>query len=357
MASVFLEAAIANAASVSHWAAANGVCLHGSGRKLYHNRPGQPLWSLTAKPTSTMNAQPIQMPQYPAPLGRLSTAADRAPQAERLRKSQVDRPQQQKLRLGTYNARSLLREHQRYLLIDSAAKIKYNVICLQETKTTTESHLRLNDGSLLALGKRNSNSVRGGMGFLIHKTTVANIKSIRFVSDRLAILILTFGKIELAVFNVYAPTSAASEDDHETFYEDLTTEYRKIRTTHKIIVGDFNAKVGKQDQNEPWVGSHGYGLRNEQGNRLIEFCADTKLYHMNSRFQKKASRKWTWKSPNGQSTTEIDHFLTNHPFLFEDVDVVGPFHTGSDHRLVRSVIRLNYNLGKKRCLELRTKLG
>ena len=53
---------------------------------------------------------------------------------------------------------------------------------------------------------------------------------------------------------------------------------------------------------------------------------------MNTMFQKKARRRWTWKSPNGVSKTEIDYLLTNRPDIVTDVTVINQVNIGSDHR-------------------------
>ena len=58
-------------------------------------------------------------------------------------------------------------------------------------------------------------------------------------------------------------------------------------------------------------------------------------------FQKKAGRRWTWKSPNGVTKTEIDYILTNRPDIVKDITVINQVNTGSDHRLVISNIKLD----------------
>ena len=69
----------------------------------------------------------------------------------------------------------------------------------------------------------------------------------------------------IAVIQVYAPTSNAEEAEVEWFYEDLQD---LLELTPKkdvlFITGDWNAKVGSQDT--PGVtGKFDLGLRNEQG--------------------------------------------------------------------------------------------
>ena len=74
------------------------------------------------------------------------------------------------------------------------------------------------------------------------------------------------------VIQVYAPTSNAEEAEVEWFYEDLQD---LLELTHKkdalFIIGDWNAKVGSRET--PGVtGKFGLGMRNEAGQRLIEFA-------------------------------------------------------------------------------------
>ena len=51
-----------------------------------------------------------------------------------------------------------------------------------------------------------------------------------------------------------------------------------------FIIGDWNAKVGSQEA--PGVpGKFGFGIRNEAGQKLIEFCQENILVIANTIFQ------------------------------------------------------------------------
>ena len=89
----------------------------------------------------------------------------------------------------------------------------------------------------------------------------------------------------ITVIQVYAPTSNAEEVEVEWFYEDLQD---LLDLTPKkdvlLIIGDWNAKVGSQET--PGVtGIFGLGIRNEVGQRLIEFCQENALVIANTLFQ------------------------------------------------------------------------
>ena len=80
----------------------------------------------------------------------------------------------------------------------------------------------------------------------------------------------------------YAPISNAEEAEVEWFYEDLQDLLELTsRKDVLVIIGDWNAKVGSQET--PGVtGKFGLGIRNEAGQRLIEFCQENALVIVNT---------------------------------------------------------------------------
>jgi len=59
----------------------------------------------------------------------------------------------------------------------------------------------------------------------------------------------------------------------------------------------WNAKVGSQET--PGVtGKFGLGIRNEAGQRLMEFCQENALVITNTLFQQHKRRLYTWTSPH-----------------------------------------------------------
>ena len=113
------------------------------------------------------------------------------------------------------------------------------------------------------------------------------------------------GKLSnITIIQVYAPTSIAEEADAERFYEDLqdllelTPKLTPKKDVH-FITRDWNAKVGSQET--PGVtGKFGLGIRNDAGQRLIEFCQENALVITNTLFQQHKRRLYTWTSPDGQ---------------------------------------------------------
>ena len=97
---------------------------------------------------------------------------------------------------------------------------------------------------------------------------------------------------------VYAPNSNAVEA--EKTYENLQ-DLLELTPQNDVlfIIGDWNAKLGSQET--PGVtGKFGLGVRNEAGQRLIEFCQENALVITNTLFQQHKRRLYTWTSPGGQ---------------------------------------------------------
>ena len=116
-------------------------------------------------------------------------------------------------------------------------------------------------------------------------------------------------RFNITVIQVYASTSNTEETEVERFYEDLQdllglTPKKDVLS----ILGDWNENVGSQET--PGVtGKFGLGVRNEAGQRLIEFCQDNALVIANTLFQPHKRRLHTWTSPDGQSRNQIDYIL------------------------------------------------
>ena len=111
----------------------------------------------------------------------------------------------------------------------------------------------------------------------------------------------------ITVIQAYAPTSNAEEA--EQFYENLQ-DLLELRAKKDVlfIIGDWNAKVGSQET--PGVtGIFGLGIRNEAGQRLIEFCQENVLVITKILFEQHKRRLYTWTSPDGQHRNQIDYIV------------------------------------------------
>ena len=114
----------------------------------------------------------------------------------------------------------------------------------------------------------------------------------------------------ITVIQVYAPTSNAEEAEVEWFHEDQQDllELTPKNKDFLFITGDWNAEVGSQEI--PGVtGNFGFGVQNEVGQRLTEFCQENTLVIANTLFQQHKRWFYAWTSPDGQCWNQIVIFF------------------------------------------------
>ena len=109
----------------------------------------------------------------------------------------------------------------------------------------------------------------------------------------------------------YAPTEEADTQTKDEFYEMLESTLSSChKSDMKIVLGDFNAKVGADNSNLTHVMGK-FGLPSnitDNGNRLIEMCSANQLYIGGTRFPHKKIHQYTWQSPDGRRN-QIDYIL------------------------------------------------
>ena len=248
--------------------------------------------------------------------------------------------------MACFNCRSISSQAQLSALIAEADRIQYDVIGLCETKRKDPFTATWNNGVGVYLGARKSDSISGGVGFLVNPSIVDRIKEVTFYSHRLGLLILkVYKKLDIAVFIAYAPTLEKDDEEHVEFYDDLRDVIRKSPCHYKVVLGDFNARVGPRQPGEWFVGPHSEDVRNAGGERLASFCETTRFYLANSFFTKPRGKRWTYLSVNGTSRHEIDYILSNRRII-TNVSVLPSFTIGSDHRLVRANVHFDQKVAK-----------
>jgi Reverse transcriptase (RNA-dependent DNA polymerase) len=259
-----------------------------------------------------------------------------------------------KIFVSTFNLRTLSTEAHFLEFENAISKIKYDIIGLCEIKRTGQNTITRNGNIFHYYGKNNK---RGSVGFFIKAKWSNNIKLFKDFSDRVTVVVLKVNEKEtLAIVQVYAPTSTADDKEMDAFYDDLQKAQTEFSTcTWQITIGDMNSKIGLRNVGEEdFMGQHGYGMRNERGDRMIRFARSNELYIANTIFKKRTAKRWTWKSPDGKTKNEIDFVLVKktQKAAVKNVEVLNNFHFQSDHRMVRmsfemKIKRKFYHTGKK----------
>ena len=112
---------------------------------------------------------------------------------------------------------------------------------------------------------------RNEIAIMVNKRIQNAVLGCNLKNDRMISVHLQGKPFNITVIQVQAPTSNTEEAEVEWYYEDLQD---LLELTPKkdvlFIIGDWNAKVGSQET-AGVTGIFGLGMRNEAGQRLIEF--------------------------------------------------------------------------------------
>ena len=110
------------------------------------------------------------------------------------------------------------------------------------------------------------------------------------------------------------------------------------RSDIKIILRDFNTKVGKESVYKPTIGNE--SLHNETKNngiKMIQFVISNGLNVRSTMFPRKDIHKETWYSADSRTANQIDHVLISNRFgsTITDIRALRGPRIGSDHNLLK----------------------
>jgi hypothetical protein len=115
------------------------------------------------------------------------------------------------------------------------------------------------------------------------------------------------------VLNVHVPTEDKNDDVKGSFYKELERVFDKFPKYHtKILLGDFNAKVGREDIFKSTIGNESlHEISNDNGGRLVNFATSKNLSVKSAMFPHRNILKYTWTSPDGKTHNQVDHILVD----------------------------------------------
>ena len=178
------------------------------------------------------------------------------------------------------------------------ARVNINILGISELKWTGMGEFNSDDHCIYYRGQESLR--RNGVASMVNRRVQNAVLGCSLKNDRMISVHLQGKPCNITVIQVYAPTSNAEEAEVEWFYEDLQDLLElTLKKDVLFIIGDWNTKVGSQET--PGVtGKFGLGMRNEAGQRLLEFCQENALVIANTLFQQHKRRLYTWTSPDGQ---------------------------------------------------------
>jgi exonuclease III len=150
-----------------------------------------------------------------------------------------------------------------------------------------------------------------GTGFIVSKKIRDIVMDFQPISMRLCKLRLRGKFHNYSIVCVHAPTEEKSDHEKDILYE-LLERAQDSCPVHdvKIVIGDFNAKIGHSDNARPFVGKDSlHDESNNNGGRLTNYAVSQNMIIGSTKFPHKRIHKTTWRSPDGITMNQIDHVL------------------------------------------------
>jgi exonuclease III len=112
----------------------------------------------------------------------------------------------------------------------------------------------------------------------------------------------------LSIISVHAPAEEKTDEEKEKLYEDLQTVHNKIPKHDIVIVlGDLNAKIGKEVVYQNVAGKHMlHEITNRNREWICEHTIANNMKIIGNYYQHKRIYKGTWISPDGNMLNQID---------------------------------------------------
>ena len=231
-----------------------------------------------------------------------------------------------------------------YPITASAIDHKIDIICIQEDRYTHSEDIKYHDtgnGWTLATASAWENSVSatiGGVGMLIGPRALKSLNRIEKIQPR---MIVTFnGNPNATIISCYSPTNVSEETELLAFFDELSSRVRSI-PKHNILVtgGDVNAQIGKNVNHKSSL----HNSSNRNGQHLTVLMIENRLTCLNTKFQKREGKLWTYTYANN-TKAQINYVFINKKWNNNalNCEAYSSFEGVSfDHRSIMVKIRLS----------------
>ena len=241
------------------------------------------------------------------------------------------------LRFGTWNIRTLLQAGTMNSIVDEIIRYRMDMVALQEIRWKGKGDIKKKEFTMYFSGDENKQG-QHGVGFIVLKKMKKSVLGFNPVSERICTLRIKGKFHNITFINIYAPTEDASEETVEQFYEDLQNICDKISKHDAIItLGDFNAKLGREDCFVDIFGKHClHSETSNNGLKVAQYATMNNFKVVSTWYQKKDIFKGTWRIPGTNQTNQIDHVMISKRWAtaIENVRTYRGASSDSDHFLV-----------------------
>lgn len=248
---------------------------------------------------------------------------------------------ERRLRVATWNFSGLCSDRKQKEVEELLHKLNLDVVAGQESWEKEGTIVSVEGYKWFGKPRKDQNSQRGegGVGFLIRDCLIDEVEFISNVRYEESVWMKVRGgrgREALYIGCLYMPTTSASVSVMESSYGKLKEDVLSFKQKGRVVLlGDFNARVGKAADMDDVIGMFGEETCNASGNRLLSFLNEVELVICNGR-QLVSEPEWTRVRPSLKQKSVIDYVITDSQLMKESGAVqVDSMDVGSsDHFLV-----------------------
>jgi hypothetical protein len=144
-----------------------------------------------------------------------------------------------------------------------------------------------------------------GTGFFVHTRMVSAVRRVELLV--IGCHILRGRLCNIIVLNMHAPCENKGDDVEDNFYEELGRVFDQFpRYDMKILLDDFNAKIGRENIFKTTIGNKSlHETSNGNGVTVVNFTSSKNLVLKSTMFPHRKIHNYTWTSPEGNTTRLI----------------------------------------------------
>jgi hypothetical protein len=256
------------------------------------------------------------------------------------------------MRFGTWNVRSLFSIGLLKTVARELGKCKLELVGVQEFRwekggTEWAQHYTFFYG-------QGNGDHQLGTGVFVDRRIPSAVKRVEFISDRIermSYTILRSHWCSIIVLNMNAPCEDKGDDVKDSFYEELGRVFDQfLRHDMKILLGDFNAKVGRKNIFKLTIGNESlHEIVNDSGVKVVNFATSKNSVVKSTMFPHRKIRKYTQTSPEGYTHNQIDYILIDRRWYSSMLDVRSyrGADCDTDHYLVVAKLRERLAVSKQ----------
>ena len=247
---------------------------------------------------------------------------------------------EKELIFGTWTVPTLFKTGALLSLLSQLKEYRLATTALQETRWQGKDIMDMKSHTLFYGGKEEGTR-EFGVAFVVERNMKQNVLDFKAADERICVLRIKTRLQNISVINMHAPTEEKEELEKGAFYQKVEEKYDSCPSNDiKIVLGDWNPKVGREEIYQGVIGRHSINTNNN-GQRLADFVTAKNMVVSSTCFPHKDIHKHTWRSPDRQTNNQIDHILIDKRNTSSILDMKScrGASSDSDHFLVRGRYR------------------